>query len=181
MIGRGYRGIAFSIIAVLALLGGCDAGNTIFEFDNEDLDLTGGQVVSLQPLPVRQEYLLEEEIAKTGEHLRVFAVYLNGSTQEIPLQNTIVTLGSSGEGESLPLTEEPLPLTPAGRKTVTVSYGGREARYIISVYADTPASSPDSPSDSSGGGSITLDPQWPVKEEKPQGVSLFGYGDASSA
>jgi hypothetical protein len=166
MICRGYRGIAFSIIALLALLGGCDAENTLFSFDNEDLDLILGQVVSLQPFPVRRDYLLDEEIAKTGDHLRVFAVYFNGSTQEIALQNTIVTLDSSGEGESLPLTEAPLPLNPAGRKTVTVIYGGQEARYVISVYADTPASLPDSSDPSSGGdGSIILEPQWPMKKE----------------
>jgi hypothetical protein len=101
---------------------------------------------------------LGDEIAKTEDHLRVFAVYHNGNTQEIPLNNTIVTLQE--EGDTIPLTEDAHPFTTPGEKIVTVRYGDREAKCTILVLST--ANAPISPgSPSNDGNSIVISPKWP--------------------
>jgi hypothetical protein len=155
------RGITLCILAsvlavVPALLGGCDAENATFAFDKGNLDLILDQVVSLQVFPVRREYALEgDSIAKTAEHLKIFAVYYNGDTRETPLRDTEVTLE-----EGVILTESPILFTSSGEKTVTVRYKDRSARYAIIVRSTTnvPGISPGPPDDD--GTSISFDPKW---------------------
>jgi hypothetical protein len=161
------RGIALSLLAIFAaifaaapaLLGGCDASTSTFAVNEETIDSIVDQVVSLQVFPVRREYALEgDAIAKTEAHLRVFAVYSNGSTRQTLLRNTDVTLE---EEEPVPLTEdEPHLFTTPGEKTVTVSYGARDAWYSIIVRSgDVPGLGPGS---SSGGDTvIVFEPKWP--------------------
>ncbi|MDR0759199.1 MAG: bacterial Ig-like domain-containing protein [Treponema sp.] len=141
-----FRGIAFSIIATiiaaaLASFGSCDADSATFVFDRGASDLVLDQVVSLQVFPVRQGYLLGDEIAKTEDHLRVFAVYYNGNTREIPLDNTIVTL-QDGEYPPITLTEVAHTFITPGEKTVTVRYGDREAKCTILVLSNAPVLTP---------------------------------------
>jgi hypothetical protein len=144
------------MFAVLALLGGCDTDT--LAVDKGNLDHYLDQVVSLQVFPVRREYALEgDAIAKTEDHLSVFAVYSNGSTRAAPLRDTKVTLE---EEEPVILTEdEPHPFTSSGEKVVTVTYGAGNARYTIIVRSgDVPGLTPGPSSDD--GTTIVFEPQW---------------------
>jgi hypothetical protein len=135
-------------------LGGCDAESSTFAVARENLDTTLDQIVSLQVFPVRREYTLEgDSIAKTEDHLRVFAVHYNGNTRQTPLGDTEVTLK-----EEIPviLTEqEPHPFTSSGEKMVTVNYRNQSAQYTIIVRSDT-VSGPGSGSGTSNGNGTSL-------------------------
>lgn len=156
-----YRKNTLSIIAafaVLALFGGwgCDTGQATFRLDQGNVDRILEPVVCLQVIPVRWEYPLEGgSLAKTEEHLHVFAVYYNGDTHEVPLRDTEVILE---EAEPITLIEEePYPFTSSGGKTLTVSFSGKEIHYTIMVRSSV-QSIPDYPTDTpSTGSGITID------------------------
>jgi hypothetical protein len=151
-----HRGIALTILTLLALLWGCDAEVSTFAVSREQVGTILDQVVSLQVFPVRWEYTLEGDyIVKTEDHLRVFAVHYNGNTRLAPLQDTEVTLE---EGGPVVLTEtEPHAFSAAGVKMVTVSYRDQSARYAIVVRSDTV---PGYGGEDGGGPAIILDPIW---------------------
>jgi hypothetical protein len=158
MVYRRIASILAALAAALALLGGCDAETATFAVDKGNLDLALDQVVSLQVFPVRREYALEgDSIAKTEEHLRVFAVHYNGNTLQTPLRDTEVTLN---EGDIITLTEQdPHPFSSSGEKMVTVSYKDQSARYTIIVRSESvPGVTPGPSTD--GGTSIIFEPKW---------------------
>jgi hypothetical protein len=146
--------IALCIFTILALLGGCDADSATFALDGGEVDHAFDQVVDIQVFPVRREYALEgDPIAKTENHLRVFAIYYNGNIRAIPLNSTHMILE---EGEIIELTEnESYPFIIPGEKMVTVDYGPRNARYTIMVRS---GEAPGTGSDD--GTSIIFEPKW---------------------
>ncbi|MHB9293946.1 hypothetical protein Holit_03065 [Hollandina sp. SP2] len=112
------------------------------------------QGLSLILVPVHREYPESSSFAKTEDHLGVFVVDSQGSTQKVPLNETQVTLE-----DTVLVDEEPYVFTSPGEKTVSVSYGDLHAQYTIIVRSGT-ASADDTSSTPSGGTSIAIDIIW---------------------
>jgi hypothetical protein len=152
-----YRRIAFGIIA--ALLAGCAADSATFTLDRGVDDTSVDLLVSLEIfMTSRTPYVVGDIIAKTDEHLRVFAFYYNEIAREIPLKDVRVTLrgeeifGESGEYE---ITEtRTLGFEKAGKKTLVAYYGGLKAEYVFYVgFSDG--------SSGETGTTIEIKPVWP--------------------
>jgi hypothetical protein len=112
------------------------------------------QGLSLILVPVHREYQESSSFAKTGDHLTVFLVDSQGSTQKVPLDETQVMLE-----DTVLVDEEPYVFTSPGEKTVTVSYKDLSAQYTIIVRSGT--TSPEDPGSApSGGTSIAIDIIW---------------------
>ncbi|MDR1986094.1 MAG: bacterial Ig-like domain-containing protein [Treponema sp.] len=142
----------FLYMLVLSFMG---CGPTIFVPDGElEGKALTSQGFSLILFPVHREYPEFSSFAKTEDHLTVFLVNKQGSTQKVPLAATKVTVE-----DTVLVDEEPYFFETPGEKTVTVSYKDLSAQYTIIVRSGT-AGSGDPGSAPSGGTSIAIDIIW---------------------
>jgi hypothetical protein len=155
--GAGWRQItAGLILTALSLTAGCEyvAGPSLLVSTEGDAGQLNG--VSLLPVPVRREYNLKNDaIAKTEDHLMVYAVHTSETIRKIALEQTEVFL------EDDRITSEPYTFKSSGEKMVTVRYGVQEARYAIIVRSDeSGGGSSQGGSSSAPGTSIGIDLIW---------------------
>jgi hypothetical protein len=125
------------ILALVALGLGFSSCNgllsslSFYAADSEDLL---NPIASLLTVPSRREY--PQGAAFSLEDLKVFVVYADGSTREIPIDEVTVTGIDDFD-------------TP-GEKTITVIYGGKTAKFTVTVLA------PGDPGSETGDTSIEL-------------------------
>jgi hypothetical protein len=145
----------FCVILILSLMGCAAAGNsTIFTIEESTETALISRAVSLIPVPVHREYHEASIFAKTEEHLSVFAVYRNGNTQKLSLDEIEIMLE-----QTLLSSDTPHVFKSPGEKEVALSYGTLSAQYTIIVRSSTEhPGSPSSPSP--GDTTIAIDIQW---------------------
>jgi hypothetical protein len=134
---------------------GCSAAGTssLFVIEEVPEDALISQIVSLIPVPVHREYHEASTFAKTEDHLSVFAVYTNGSTQKLSLDNIEIMLE-----QTLITSDEPHTFKSPGEKELTLSYGPLNTQYTIIVRSS--GEDPGGPKPPQGDTSLIIDIQW---------------------
>ncbi|MDR3115943.1 MAG: hypothetical protein LBU25_10540, partial [Treponema sp.] len=111
------------------------------------------QAVSLIPVPFQWEYAEDATFTKSEEHLSVFAVYRNGSTQKVSLDEIELML------EQTLIDSSPHAFKSPGEKDVALSYGNLSAQYTIIVRSNTETAQGGNGAPV-GDTSLTIDIQW---------------------
>ncbi|MDR3170608.1 MAG: hypothetical protein LBU17_03150 [Treponema sp.] len=134
------RSFVYIIIALFFL--SCGKSGNIFAFVDDTT--FNNSIASLIPTPVRREYVLKDLYTPKTE-LTVHVVYADGSTQEIPIEQVMLTLK---EDEAEATLGEAYRFDIPGEKLITVSYESKIARFTVMVR---------DPSANSGSGSNSED------------------------